>query len=192
MIPAAGAAYLHHVYGEFVKAGREQDKLLCGACGTRHGAQVVTEHPRHQGELLLAADRAHHRAGLAVELGGPQQIRVGVANLRDPGASRVHLGQQGPPPQGVVHYLSLQSHEVQSTSAPRAPRLGVRPDTASKRPGTGFNRVWPAPSALDLLRSPTWLRGAQDDGRRRHGQRTAIATRRASCSTRPWPRVSCR
>ena len=129
VIPAAGAAYLHHVYGELVVAGGQQDQLLGGARRTRHGAEMVTEHPRHQRELFLAADRAHHRTGLPMELRGPQQVRIGVADLRDAGASRVDLGQQGPPPKRIVHHLSLQSHDDQSTSAATAEarlRRGLR------------------------------------------------------------------
>ncbi len=34
-----------------------------------------------------------------------------------PGSTGVHLGQQGASPKGVVHHLSLQSHDDQSTSA---------------------------------------------------------------------------
>jgi hypothetical protein len=93
VIPTAGAAYLHHVYGEFVVAGREQDQLLSAAGRSGHGAQVVTEDPRHQGELLLATDRAHHRTGLPMELRGSQQVGVGVTDLRDAGAPRVDLSQ---------------------------------------------------------------------------------------------------
>ncbi len=122
MIPAAGAAYLHHMYGELVKAGCQQDQLLGGARRSGNGAQMVAEHPRHQSELLLAADRTRHRTGLPVELRGSQQIGVGVADLRDAGASRVDLRQQGPPPKRVVHHLSLQSHADQSTSAARQRR----------------------------------------------------------------------
>src|ERR1700754_2567948 len=39
VIPAAGAAYLHHVYGELVEAGCQQDQLLGGARRTGHGAK---------------------------------------------------------------------------------------------------------------------------------------------------------
>src|SRR5215218_1267749 len=107
VIPTAGAAYLHHVYGEFVVAGCQQNQLLGGAGRTGHGPQVVTEYPRHQGELFLAADRARHRTGLPMELRGSQQVGVGVTHLRDAGAAGIHLGQQGPTPKRVVHHLSL-------------------------------------------------------------------------------------
>ena len=135
MIPAAGAAYLHHVYGELVVFGGQQDQLLCGAGRSGYRAEMVAKHPRHQRQLFLAADRAHDRAGLAVELRCSKQVRIGVADFRDTRAPRVHLGQQGSPPEGVIHHLSLQSHEDQSTSAGRAPRLDVRPEIASTRFG---------------------------------------------------------
>ena len=106
---------------------------------------MVAEHPRHQRELFLAADRAHHLAGLAVELRGPQQVRIGVAHLGDAGAARVHLGQQGPPLERVVHHLSLQSHDDQSTSAlrERERRLG---HSASRTVRASGLRRWPANS----------------------------------------------
>ena len=56
--------------------------------------ELVAEHPGHQGQLFLAADRAHDRAGLAVKLRGAQQVRVGVTDLRDTRAAGVDLGQQ--------------------------------------------------------------------------------------------------
>jgi hypothetical protein len=66
-----------------------------------------------------------------MELRGSQQIGVGIADLRDAGASRVDLGQQGPAPKRIVHHLSLQSHGDQSTSALRPPRR----DCAAASPG---------------------------------------------------------
>jgi hypothetical protein len=81
MVPTAGPAYLHHVYCELVEAGRQQDQLLCCAGGTRHRAQMVSEYPRHQRQLLLTADRAHHRTGFSVELRGAQQVRIGITDL---------------------------------------------------------------------------------------------------------------
>ena len=122
VIPFAGPAYLHHVDGKLVVSGGQQYQLLGCTGGPRDGAQVVTEYPRHQGELYLAADRAHHRTGFPMKFRCPQQVGVGVTDLRDTGAARVHLGQHGPAPKRIVHYLSLQSHGDQSTSAARPPR----------------------------------------------------------------------
>jgi Domain of unknown function (DUF1707) len=68
-----------------------------------------------------------------MELRGSQQIGIGVADLRDAGASRVDLGQQGPAPKRIVHYLSLESHDDQSTSAVTPPR----------RDCTATSGVWP-------------------------------------------------
>ena len=117
MIPTAGSADLDDVNRKLLKTCGQQDQLLGIARRPGNGTEVVSEHPRHQGQLLLAADRAHHRALLAVELGSPQQIGVGIAYLSDAGAAGVDRGQQGTPLKRVVHHLPLQSHEDQSTSA---------------------------------------------------------------------------
>jgi hypothetical protein len=119
MIPLTRAAHFHHVDGELVEAGRQHYQLLSATGRTGHRTQMITEHPRHQGELFLATDRAHHRTGFAVELRGAEQVRVGVADLRDAGAPGIYLSQQGPSLERVIHHLSLQSHVDQSTSAPR-------------------------------------------------------------------------
>ncbi len=122
VIPTAGPTYLHHMYCEFVIAGRQHDQLFCCARRTRHRAKMLTEYPRHQRELLFSADRAHHGTRLAVELRGTQQVGIGITDLRDTGAPRIDLCQQGPPPKRVVHHLSLQSHVDKSTSAPEPGR----------------------------------------------------------------------
>ena len=117
MIPTAGSADLDDVYRELLKTGGQQDQLLGTACRPGNSAQVLSEHPRDQGQLLFAADRAHHRTLLAVELRGPQQVGIGVTDLGDAGAAGVDRGQQGTPLKRVVHHLPLQSHGDQSTSA---------------------------------------------------------------------------
>jgi hypothetical protein len=94
MIPAAGSAYLHHVYRELVESGGQQDQLFGGPRGPGYRAEMIAEYPRHQRELLLAANRAHHRAGLPVKLRRAQQVRVGVTHFGYAGATRVDLGQQ--------------------------------------------------------------------------------------------------
>jgi hypothetical protein len=107
VIPAAGPAYLHHVYREFVVPGGQHHQLFGGASRPRHRTEMITEHPGHQRQLLLATNWTHHRTGLAVVLGCPQQIGISVADLCYTGASGIHLGQQGPAPERVVHHLSL-------------------------------------------------------------------------------------
>lgn len=117
MVPTAGPADLHHMDGELVETSRQQDQLLSASRGPGDGTEVLAENPRNQGELFLAADGTHHRTELPVELGGAQQIRVGIADFGDTGSTGVDLSQQGTAPKRVVHHLSLQSHGDQSTSA---------------------------------------------------------------------------
>src|SRR5215212_9804049 len=165
VIPAAGPAYLHHVYRELVVAGGQQDQLLGGARRTLYRAEVIAEDPGHQRELFLAADRTHHRTGLPVIFRGSQQIGIRVADLRDTGAPRVDLRQQGPPPKRVVHHLSLQSHDDQSTSAP----------SAWKRDGVRWlaRRHLSAAMVSDLLRSSSVATGRPGGTRAKDSDRTA-------------------
>ncbi len=62
-----------------------------------------------------------------MELRGPQQVWIGIADFSHTGATGVDRSQQGTPLKGVVHHLSLQSHGVQSTSMRSAPTRD-RPD----------------------------------------------------------------
>src|ERR1700736_6561034 len=94
VIPAAGPAYLHHVYREFVVSGCQHHQLFGAAGRTGYRTEVIAKHPRHQCQLLPATDRAHHRTGLAVIFRSPQQVGIGVADLGNAGTSGVHLGQQ--------------------------------------------------------------------------------------------------
>ena len=128
MIPTAGPTNLHHVYGELIEPGRQQDQLLGASCRPGDSTQVVAENPRNQSELFLTADGTHHRAELPVELGSTQQVGVSITDFGDTGATGVHLSQQGPAPKRVVHHLSLQSHADQSTSVPGT-RMCDRSDT---------------------------------------------------------------
>ena len=66
-----------------------------------------------------------------MEFGGAQQVGIRVADLGHPGPSGIDLSQQGTPPQGVVHHLSLQPHGDQSTS--------VRPGPISDRPHNSYD-----------------------------------------------------
>lgn len=135
MVPLAGAAHLDDVDRELLEAGRQQDQFLGAAGRPGDRTEVLTEHPRHQRQWLLAADRAHDRALFSMELRRAQQVGVGIADLGDAGAAGVDLGQQGPPPERVVHHLSLKTHGDQSTSGHPA---GVcdRPQNSYDPPST--------------------------------------------------------
>ncbi|AHK34975.1 hypothetical protein Pd630_LPD07790 [Rhodococcus opacus PD630] len=94
MVPAACPAHLDHVNRELLLSGRETHQLLGRTSRTRHRAQLVTEDPGDQSQLLLTADRAHHITALAVELCGTKQVGAGVTHLRDTRPARVDLGQE--------------------------------------------------------------------------------------------------
>lgn len=94
VIPTAGPAHLHDVHRKLREPGGEHDQLLGGPRRARDRAQVLAEHPGHDCQLLLTADRADHSARFPVKLCGAQQIGICVTDLGDAGAPRVHLGQQ--------------------------------------------------------------------------------------------------
>lgn len=139
---------------------------------------MITENPRHQRELLFAADRTHHRTLLAVKLCRAQQIGVGITDLRDAGAPRIDLSQQGPPPKRVIHHLSLQSHDDQSTSTPWTPRRDrVTPPTIIGVATRQASNTW----AKDSDRNDTCkvLDNALGEGQlsmEEHRQRVSAAT----------------
>lgn len=118
VVPAAGAAHLDHVDREFLLGRSEPDEFVGRSRRPGQRTELLTENPGHQGELLFAADGAHHIATASVELGSAEQVRIRVADRRDTRPTGVDLGQQRPTLKGVVHHLSLKSHEDQSTCAP--------------------------------------------------------------------------
>lgn len=149
---------------------------------------MITENPRHQRELLFTADRTHHRTLLAVKLCRAQQIRIGITDLRDAGAPRIDLSQQGPPPKRVIHHLSLQSHDDQSTSTPWTPRRDrVTPPTIIFR-GNSADLDHPGQGQ----RSRRHLQGARQRARRRpvvHGRTPSAGVSGHQCHNpgRPGP-----
>lgn len=70
VIPAARAADLDHMDRKFLLGGSQPTEFVGRSRGAGQGSELLAEHPRHQRELLLPADRAHYVAAAAVELGG--------------------------------------------------------------------------------------------------------------------------
>ncbi len=118
VVPTAGAAHLDHMDREFLLGRSEPDEFVGRSRRTGQRTELLTENPGHQGELLLAADGAHHIAPASVELGGAEQVRICVADRCDTRPTGVDLGQQRPTLKGVVHHLSLKSHETRVRAPP--------------------------------------------------------------------------
>ena len=121
MVPATGAAHLHHVYRKFLGGGVQPGDLVVGSRRTRYLPQLLAEDPGHEGDLLLSTDRAQRRRRTSVELRGTQQIRTRVADIGHGGPSGMDFGQPRPALQGVVDDLAL--HEFKGTWSP--PELSV-------------------------------------------------------------------
>lgn len=115
VVPTAGPADLDDVHRELLLGSCEADELVRGSRRAGQCAQLLPEHPRNMRELLFPADRTDDVTATSVELGGPEQVRVCVTDCGDTRPARVHLGEQRPSLKGVVHHLSLKSHENQST-----------------------------------------------------------------------------
>lgn len=133
MVPAAGAAHLHHVDGERLLAVCQAIEFFGGSGRPGHLAELLAEHPRNESDLLFSADRADHIAALAVEFRGPQQVGTGIAHFRDTASTGVDLGEQRPPLQRVIHHLPLCSHAFQSTCGSHRSGWGVCCVTVSSR-----------------------------------------------------------
>jgi len=124
MVPPAGAADLHLVDGEVGVPPREPLELVRAPGRTSGLPQHVTEDPRHEGEPLLAADRARLLRGLAVKPGGAEQVGPRIADLLHGDATGVDVREQRTALQRVVDHLSLGTHPRQGTRG----GLCARPD----------------------------------------------------------------
>lgn len=143
MVPAARATYLDDMHREFFVRLCHPNQFL--GCARRPGrlAEPIAEHPRNQRQLLFPADRAGCLTAPAVELRGPEQIRIRVAHLRDTDPPRVHIGKQGPAPERIVHHLPLNSHDHQSSGVRKAaPTASFDPVSRTKLPIPGFVRMF--------------------------------------------------
>lgn len=158
MIPAARSAHLDDVYRELLLRRGQADQFLGGTGRAGQCTELLAEHPGHVRELLFPADRAHDVAATSVELGSPKEIRVGVAHRGDASPARVHLGKQRPSLKGVVHHLSLKSHENQSTCGRR--HRGQPPSVLRNRGDRNYappvpTRRSPTTRARDVDRTDT-------------------------------------
>ena len=115
VVPTARPTHLDHMDRELLLGRCEANEFVRRSRRPGQCPQLLAEHPGHQRELLLAADGAHHIAATSVELGSAKQVRICIADRCNTRPTGVDLGQQRPTLKGVVHHLSLKSHEDQST-----------------------------------------------------------------------------
>lgn len=146
VVPTARPTHLDHMDRELLLGRREADELVRGSRRPGQCPELLAEHPGHQRELLFAADGAHHVAAAPVELGSAQQVRICVADRCDTRLTGVDLGQQRPTLKGVVHHLSLKSHEDQSTCGPSDADLRTPPGQREGPSPTAGNRSSPVPT----------------------------------------------
>jgi hypothetical protein len=127
VVPTARPTHLDHMDRELLLGRREADEFVRCSRRPGQGPELLAEHPGHQRELLLAADGAHHVAATSMELGSAKQVRICITDRCDTRPTGVDLGQQRPTLKGVVHHLSLKSHEDQSTCGPSDADLRTPP-----------------------------------------------------------------
>jgi len=104
VVPSATLADFDHIHPEFAVFGGhfgQFTRLLDPALVL---PEFVAVNVRDVGQPGLPADRAAVLGGLAVELRGPQQVRVRVADVGDGGAPGIHGRERGPAGQPVVHH----------------------------------------------------------------------------------------
>ena len=85
-------------------------------------AEFVAVYVGHMGQPGPAADRAGRVGGLSVELRGPQQVRVRVADVGDRGLPEQHGFQRRPLGERVVDDRTHRAHPRQGTTDARRGR----------------------------------------------------------------------
>ena len=97
-------ATIPEAWRELVEKGNEDlVELLAGTVELKAGVRPDAVYVGDVGEPGLLADRAAVLGGLAVELGGPQQVRVSVADVGDGRVPGVHGRERCPAGKPVVH-----------------------------------------------------------------------------------------
>lgn len=107
MVPAAAAANLHVMHGEFFAYPRHPGQFRGASRGSRCRTQPISEDPGHHRQLFFSADRAADVGGFAVKLRGAKQVGVSVTYLADSDPSRVDVGEDRPAPERKVDQLPL-------------------------------------------------------------------------------------
>src|SRR4051812_9288776 len=110
VVPATPPAHLDGVDRELLLHAVHAGEFDLRLGLTRDRAERVAVHVTHEGQPSLPADRAGDVGHLAVVLGRPRQVRAGVADLEEPRAPGVDVGQDGSPLQRVVHDGSTSGH----------------------------------------------------------------------------------
>ena len=111
MVPVTCPADLDDVDRELRGPRIQPGDLVRGARRPGGPAEGVPEYPGNQRDLLCPADRAALIGGDAVELSGPEQIRVGIADFIDAGLPGAYVGQLRALGQRVLHDPSMHEHQ---------------------------------------------------------------------------------
>src|SRR5258708_35929579 len=116
MVPATTLADLNHVDPEFPVFGSHLVQFRRPLDPPCVLSEFIPVHIRDVCDIRPAADRALDVGRLAVVLGGPQQVRVSIADFGEVGPARADRCQGRPPGEPVVHHRTPRGHAVQSTS----------------------------------------------------------------------------
>src|SRR4051812_34447351 len=110
MVPATPSAHLDGVDREHLLHAVHAGEFDLRLGLTRDRAEGVAVDVTHEGQPFFPADRTGDVDHLTVVLGRPRQVRAGIADLEEPGATGVDVGQDGSPLQRVVHDGSASGH----------------------------------------------------------------------------------
>jgi len=103
MVPPATLTDLDHINPEFAVFGSHLGEFACLFYTPFILAEFVTVHVSDMGQIGLSADRTAILGGLTMELRGPEQVRMSVADVGDRGAPGEDRRDRGPAGQPVVH-----------------------------------------------------------------------------------------
>ena len=103
MVPPATLTDFDHIDPEFAVFGGHLREFACLLNPSLILAELVAVYIGDVGQVGFPADRTAVLSGLTVELSGPQQVRMGIADVGDGGAPGEDGYERGPAGQPVVH-----------------------------------------------------------------------------------------